>query len=271
MALSLLQQAREQVVLARAAADAALAAIDAAIQAGATKLPDDLVIPQMPQPAPPPSPLVAPVGGLRSAAAFDTFFAHVRGQLWPKLTPEQVQGCETILKAAAGVLPLAWVAYALATTYHETGYTMQPIHEKGSYAYLSMYDTGKKAADLGNTPEADGDGQRMAGRGYVQLTGTTNYRRATVELRKMGVIGPDVDFVKTPDRVMEPQFAALILVYGMRDGWFTGKSLRDYLPSPAKLANFTAARRIINRMDRAADIAGYAVKFQAALVAAGWQ
>lgn len=268
MSVSLLQQARERLVLARNEVNASIAELDAAISAMSVKLPDDLVIPEMPQE--PPS-LIAPMGGLRSEAAFKTFFDHVRGRLWPKLLGDQVKGCEAILRAGAGVLPVAWMAYALATTYHETEYTMQPVHEKGSNAYLSKYDTGKLAAALGNTPEADGDGQRLAGRGYVQLTGATNYKRATAELRKLGVLKSDEDLFVTPDLAMRPDIAAAILVYGMRDGWFTGKSLRTYLPARATRAQFAAARRIINGMDKADQIAGYALVFQEALIAAGWE
>jgi hypothetical protein len=53
----------------------------------------------------------------------------------------------------------------------------------------------------------------------------------------------------------------------MREGLFTGRKLGDYFPTdghpaPVDLAEgFRNARRIINAMDRAALIAGYAVDF----------
>jgi predicted chitinase len=210
--------------------------------------------------APEPVPQAVPAtGGLTDAAAF---FNAVRGVLWPKLTADQVSGCETIMAACAGKMPLSWAAYALATAYHETAYTMQPIRERGGDAYLSKYDTGELAARLGNTPEADGDGIKYAGRGYVQLTGAANYRRASAEL--------SAPLFEEPDLALKPDIAAQVLVRGMMEGWFTGKSLNDFIPTAATLAHFTNARRIINGADKAAEIAGYAVKFQSALTKGGW-
>lgn len=201
------------------------------------------------------------------------FFDHVRGRLWPRMSVSQVQGCERIIAACGyAQFGLAWTAYVLATAYHESGYRMQPIKELGGDAYLAKYDTGRLAARLGNTPEADGDGVLYAGRGDVMVTGLDNYRRATVELRRLGVIGEDVDLTKTPDRMLEPAISGAALIYGMRDGWWTGKALTELLPvdGPATVAQFTRARPIVNGTDRAAMIAGYAIDFQAALFAGGW-
>lgn len=196
-------------------------------------------------------------------AAF--FNALRKGLLGPTLDQNEVTGCEAILDAMAGS-PLSHAAYALATAYHETAGTMQPIHEYGSRNYFTRrYDIkGEKpglARILGNTQP--GDGAKYAGRGYVQLTGRTNYTRAGREL--------GVDLVADPDLAMQPAIAAKILRKGMDEGWFTGKSLSTYLPNgAASSAQFASARRIINGTDRAALIAGYAVKFQSALQAGGW-
>lgn len=67
------------------------------------------------------------------------------------------------------------VAAFLAQVGHESG-QLRYVKELGSDRYLSRYDTGPLALRLGNTPEADGDGQRYCGRGLIQVTGRNNYQ-----------------------------------------------------------------------------------------------
>ena len=214
----------------------------------------------------------------------DGFFSDVRGSgLFPKgLKQSQVDGINAKLTAFGNACwPVSFAACGLATSYWETGHKMQPVREIGSGDgpdadswddYLEKYDTGHLAARLGNTPEADGDGVAMAGAGDVQLTGADNFRRATVELRKRGLIGPDVDLVKTPALVLRPDLSAWIMVLGMEHGWFTGRKLGDMLPTtrPATLTEFIASRPIINGTDKARQIGEIAIKWQAALLLGGW-
>lgn len=94
----------------------------------------------------------------------------------------------------------------------------QIAHESGSFRYNQeiasgkAYDTGKLAAALGNTPQADGDGQKYKGRGLMQLTGTYNYRAFTKFVHdKLGET--DVDFLKTPERLTEPRFSVMSACY----------------------------------------------------------
>lgn len=197
------------------------------------------------------------------------FFDAVRaGILGPTLSATEVDGCNAILSAMEGA-PLSWTAYALATAYHETASTMQPIKEYGGATYFTrMYDvTGARsemAVANGNT--CAGDGPRYCGRGYVQLTWKNNYAKAG---EKCGV-----DLVAYPDKAMDPAVAAKILRHGMEEGWFTSKSFSTYLPTgkaAATRGQFTLARHIINGSDRAAQIAEHALEFQRALVAGGWQ
>lgn len=196
----------------------------------------------------------------------EAFFAEVRrGILGPTLSPEEVSGCEAIMDAMAG-LPRSWCAYALATAYHETAHTMQPISEFGGPAYFTrMYDiTGHRpimARKHGNTEP--GDGPRYRGRGYVQLTWKVNYAKAG------GKLG--VDLVGHPEIAMRPDIAAKIMRDGMVEGWFTGKALKDYLQGGfATLVQYQSARRIINGTDKSALIAGYAMQFESAMAKGGW-
>lgn len=189
-----------------------------------------------------------------------------KGVMGPTLDADEVSGAEAILDAMAGA-PLAYTAYALATAWHETAHTMQPIREFGGTAYLKrMYDIEgqrpKLARGMGNT--VPGDGVRYCGRGYVQLTWRSNYRRAG---EKLGY-----PLEGNPELAMRKDIAAQIMRRGMEEGWFTGKAFSHFLPfdGPANRADFINARRIINGRDKDALIADYAVQFQDALIAGGW-
>lgn len=154
-----------------------------------------------------------------------------------------------------------WLAYMLATAYHETDKTMQPIREYGSDERLArLYDVKgsdpARARRMGNTQP--GDGVRYAGRGLVQLTWKNNYALAS---RKLGV-----DLVSEPDRALEMATAVDVLVMGMVEGWFTGARLGAYLTATA--TDWTNARRTVNGTDKAEEIAGYARAFAAAISAA---
>ncbi|QCI14236.1 glycoside hydrolase family 19 protein [Pseudomonas putida] len=67
------------------------------------------------------------------------------------------------------------VAAFLAQVGHESG-QLRYVRELGNDRYLARYDTGSLALRLGNTPQADGDGQRYRGRGLIQVTGHNNYQ-----------------------------------------------------------------------------------------------
>lgn len=189
------------------------------------------------------------------------FFDSLRAAPFPgRLSAPQVAGIEAILTAwrdrhAEG--DYRQLAYILATAYHETGATMQPIMEAGGRAYFTrLYDvTGSnpgRARMHGN--DTPGDGPRYAGRGFVQLTWKNNYRFAG---QKLGV-----DLVARPDDAMKPDIAARILVVGMDEGWFTGFNLDRYIDGDR--CDWKNARRIVNGTDKADLIAGYARDFAVA-------
>ena len=181
------------------------------------------------------------------------FFQAVK-PLFPTLKQSQLEGVQVLLKAV-GKLPVPYQAYLLATSYHETAKTMQPITEYGGKSYFNKYDSGSLAKALGNTQALDGDGYLYRGRGFVQLTGKANYLRASKELGK--------DFLNNPDLALETDIAATILVVGCTEGWFTGKKLGDYLNG--EVPNYKEARRVVNGLDDATLIASYAVTFENAI------
>lgn len=193
-----------------------------------------------------------------------TFFATIRHDPFSgSLDHPQVDGITAILDEwdLRKLTDLRYLAYMLATTFHETGRTMQPIHEMGGAAYFTkMYDvTGSRpdlARKMGNTEP--GDGVKYCGRGFVQLTWKNNYRVMSTPAK--------VDLVANPDRAMETPVATVVLFEGMLKGTFTGKRLADYFHEGT--ADWINARRIINGTDKAQTIAGYGKGFYAALQAA---
>jgi putative chitinase len=163
------------------------------------------------------------------------------------LNQKQVAGIEAILTAwdNSSFADMRWLAYMLATVFHETAQTMQPIEE---------YGKGRKYAYGVPDPVT---GKTYYGRGLVQLTWKRNYE-------KMGsILG--VDLVNYPERACESEIAVKILFEGMTKakssfGDFTGKSLENYF-SGEKICDWINARKIINGLDRAQDIARYAKNF----------
>ena len=148
-----------------------------------------------------------------SSLQFDreVYFDSVRASLFAgKLSQQQVNGQEAILgewelpQVEPAMTDVRWLAYALATTYHETSQEMWPIEEYG-HGDGQPYGV--------QDPETS---QTYYGRGYVQLTWRENYRRATQELGLEG----DADLEWHAEMALDPQIAADVMFQGMREGWF---------------------------------------------------
>jgi putative chitinase len=172
------------------------------------------------------------------------FFDNVRAS-FGSLNQGQVDGFNALLDAYERDYQwsdLRWLAYALATTWHETAFTVQPIKEYGSQGYLEAKPY-----------------YPYYGRGYVQLTWEDNYRKMGTKIG-VDLLGPN------KDKALLPDVAAEVLFSGMQDGDFTGKSLTDYFD--ADTDDPRNARRIINGTDKADTIAGYHKSFLSALDAA---
>lgn len=135
------------------------------------------------------------------------------------------------------------MAYVLATAYWETARTMKPVREYGGETYLKK----KKYYPY-------------VGMGYVQLTWDYNYRKAG---QKLGV-----DFMSDPKKLLKSEYAVPIIILGMKEGWFTGKKLSDYIT--LQKSDFINARRIVNGTDKAKEIAELATKYDRDLLVTGY-
>jgi predicted chitinase len=136
-----------------------------------------------------------------------------------------------------------WLAYMLATAKWETAHTMKPIEE---YGHGAGHEYGEPDPETGKT---------YYGRGYVQLTWKANYAKMS------GITG--VDLVYHPELALDPKCAALIMFEGMKGGLFTGVGLPRYFSLSTD--DPVSARRIINGIDHAGDIALIHRGFLAAL------
>lgn len=98
----------------------------------------------------------------------------------------------------------------LATIGVEVG-NFKPINEYGSYAYFErMYGM---RPDLGNIYQ--GDGAKYHGRGFIQLTGRSNYRYYG------SILG--VDLESNPDLALDPYYSAAILAL-----YFKGRDIPSF-------------------------------------------
>jgi putative chitinase len=182
----------------------------------------------------------------------DLYFGAVRDELFHgALDQQQVDGQSVILAVweyQAGGTPMTderWLAYMLATTYHETAYKMWPTTEQGSESYLE----GK-------------DYYPYIGRGFVQLTWDYNYDKAS---KALGLID-DRDLVEHPEMALDSLISARIMFRGMAEGWFTGRKLGQYFNGDKD--DPVNARQIINANDDDELIAGYHQQFLGALAVA---
>lgn len=189
----------------------------------------------------------------------------VRSIFGGKLTQSQVDGLNIILETINSeefqVQDVRYAAYILATSFWETGRTMEAVKEKtdktGEAYFFKMYDINgsrpQVAKRLGNLQP--GDGIKFAGRGQVQLTGRTNYTKMGQYLK--------LDLINKPDLLLDSKISARVLVYGMLNGSFTGVSVKKYITTLK--VDYVNARRVINGIDKAQEIANIAKSFERAL------
>lgn len=140
-----------------------------------------------------------------------------------------VPGLNATMGKFAIITRLRMAAF-IAQIGHESG-QLRYVRELGNDKYLAKYDTGRLAQRLGNTPEADGDGQKYRGRGCIQVTGRANYEACSEAL-----FG-DSRLLNTPELLEQPVYAALSA------GWFWQK---EGLNTLADKGDFLAITKRIN-------------------------
>lgn len=159
----------------------------------------------------------------------EKFFEEYR-RAFGKLTQKQVDGLNFLLPKLINsslINTIPKQAYTLATIGWETGHTFQPITEYGSQKYLRSKPYWP-----------------YIGRGYVQLTWSTNYLVFGKRL--------NLPLYDKPELANDPEVAWEVLEEGMtdltpQDPEFTGKSLEDYFDNGK--CDYHNARRIINPKD----------------------
>ncbi|MDV7143984.1 glycoside hydrolase family 19 protein [Tropicimonas sp. TH_r6] len=150
-----------------------------------------------------------------------------------------------------------WLAYALATAFHETGRRMQAVREGfcdsdacSVRAVTRLFNQGRISRNYA-LPHANGNS--YFGRGFVQLTHGFNYKRSGQS------IGLGNQLYDMPDLALEAETSVKITFVGMLIGSFTGKRLEDYFTDGK--SDWKNARKIINGLDKATLIGGYGKSF----------
>ena len=183
----------------------------------------------------------------------DKFFSSIRASVFNGvLSQTQVDGMNYLLNTWESYhfdKDIRWLAYCMATAFHETAYTMQPIEEYGR-------GSGREyGVPTGPYHEI------YYGRGHVQLTWIANYEKAQARLKD--VYSLDAPLVEYPHRMLEDEPSALVLFDGCIEGWFTGVGLPQFFN--ANTEDPVNARKVVNGLDKADLIAGYYKDFKEAL------
>jgi putative chitinase len=186
------------------------------------------------------------------------FFSKIRISLFHnKLSQSQVDGISAILDEweRQGLTDVRWLAYMLATTYHETAQTMQPIEEYGKGKGRKYGLKIKRSGIAYTTPD-----KIYYGRGLIQLTWYENYQQMG---RLLGVA-----LLDKPELACNMKIAIRIMFEGMMKGAssfgdFTGKCLEMYFNDHTD--DPIHARKIINGLDCANLIADHHHKFLTAI------
>jgi hypothetical protein len=196
-----------------------------------------------------------------------TFFDSVRTSLFKgKLTDNQVGGMEAFFAEweRQQLTDARWLAYMMATAFHETAGTMQPIEEFGKGKGKPYGQKLKMGGGPGRRIPYTTPDKIYYGRGHTQNTWYENYDALTRAAQKAG---HDWDFLNNPELLLQMEPSIWATFYAMQRGLYTGATLLRFFNDTSE--DWVNARKIINGLDRADTIAGYGKTFFAALKQAG--
>jgi predicted chitinase len=163
--------------------------------------------------------------------AIQRLLGHARGQvtagilkqLCPQLSEERA-------KEIAKYLNPAMAEAGIKTLLAKAAFLAQLAEESAGYTAMREFASGAEyegRSDLGNTQP--GDGVRYKGRGFIQITGRSNYTKAGSEL--------GLDLVNNPELAETTENAARIAAWYWKS--------RNITP-PADAGDFVRVTRLIN-------------------------
>jgi predicted chitinase len=151
-----------------------------------------------------------------------------------------------------GMESVEQLAYIMATAYHETD----------RFKAYSEYGDGGRNLYATTVPLFRKERAKYYGRGWVMLTWLGNYAR--MSLKATVAFGKEIDLVNNPELILESkELNAFVTFQGMIDGTFTGRGIDSYINRDE--TDYVNARKVINGLDKAELIAGYARQFYGAL------
>jgi putative chitinase len=145
---------------------------------------------------------------------------------------------ESILQKFIDPLNRNMAKYGIDSALRVRHFIAQVAHESGCFNYTreiasgAAYDIGRLAVRLGNTAEADGDGQKYKGRGLIQITGRANYSKLSKAL-----FGNESQLLKEPILLEQPEYAVESACWFWQDKNLNAFADKDNLLAVTKRIN----------------------------------